>query len=335
MVQKIIIICGPTAVGKTQVGIELAHRFNGEIVSADSQQVWRGFDIGTAKANLKERADVRHHLVDIVDPSEKFDAAMFIAAADAAISDIVSRPPASPREPAKGRMARLARLHRQQGGQAWRAGGLVPFVVGGTGMYIRMLDRGLCEAPPQDEEFREELGRRIENVGLLALHEELTKIDPASASNIHPNDKTRIVRAIEIYELTGVQASKFREEHSFGERRYDALKIGLAIERAEIYRRIDARVDRMVEAGLVDEVRSLLSRYDRTCQPFQAVGYKEIVAHVKGEMPLDEAVQLTKRNSRRFAKRQLTWFRSDKEIRWFAPDDRSSIESAVGAFLRG
>lgn len=304
MVQKIIIICGPTAVGKTQVGIELAHRFNGEIVSADSQQVWRGFDIGTAKANLKERADVRHHLVDIVDPSEKFDAAMFIAAADAAISDIVSR-------------------------------GRIPFVVGGTGMYIRMLDRGLCEAPPQDEEFREELGRRIENVGLLALHEELTKIDPASASNIHPNDKTRIVRAIEIYELTGVQASKFREEHSFGERRYDALKIGLAIERAEIYRRIDARVDRMVEAGLVDEVRSLLSRYDRTCQPFQAVGYKEIVAHVKGEMPLDEAAQLTKRNSRRFAKRQLTWFRADKEIRWFAPDDRSSIESAVGAFLRG
>lgn len=301
---KIIIILGPTAVGKTGIGMRLAAEFGGEIVSADSQQVWRGFDIGTAKANLTERAGVRHHLVDIADPSEKFDAAMFIAAADAAISDIASR-------------------------------GLVPFVVGGTGMYIRMLERGLCEAPPQDKAVRDELAMRIESEGIDALHDELAEVDSKSASDIHQNDRTRIIRALEIYELTGVPASQFREEHSFSERRYDALKIGLNIAREELYRRIDARVDRMIAAGLVGEVKSLLERCDPSCQPFQAVGYKEIVAYVKGEMPLDEAIQLTKRNSRRFAKRQLTWFRADREIRWFLPDDIDAISDELSNFLMG
>lgn len=302
MVQKIIIICGPTAAGKTEVGIELARRFGGEIISSDSQQVWRGFDIGTAKASLEERAGVRHHLVDIVDPSEKFDAAMFVKMADEAISDITSR-------------------------------GRIPFIVGGTGMYIRMLERGLCDAPPQDKALRDELAMRIESEGIESLYDELAKVDLQSASTIHPNDRTRIIRALEIYELTGIPASQFREEHSFGERRYDALKIGLNIAREDLYRKIDARVDRMIAAGLVDEVKSLLERYDRGCQPFQAVGYKEIVACVNGEIPLDEAIRLTKRNSRRFAKRQFTWFRADTEIKWFEPADVEAIAFEVNKKL--
>jgi tRNA dimethylallyltransferase len=293
---RIVAIVGPTAVGKTKVAIELARRFGGEIVSADSQQVWRGFDIGTAKANLKERSEVRHHLVDVVDPDEHFDAARFLPLADAAIEDIASR-------------------------------GKRVFVVGGTGMYVRMLERGLCEAPPQDPAFRKELEVRIEALGLAAIHGDLAKVDSRSAAAIHPNDHTRIVRALEIFELTGVPASELRESHSFKERRYDIKKIGLNIEREELYRRVDERVDRMVAEGLLEEVRSLLAKYDRSYQPFSAVGYREFVAHIKGEISLDEAVRLTKQQSRRFAKRQLTWFRADSEIEWSAPEELETIAS--------
>lgn len=298
MLKKIIIICGPTAVGKTDVGIELAEKFDGEIVSADSQQVWRGFDIGTAKANLAEKSRVPHHLIDIADPTEHFDAKRFVELADAAIEDIASR-------------------------------GKIPFVVGGTGMFLRMLEKGLCEAPPRDEDFRTHLEAEIERHGLWTFHDRLKEIDPESASAIHPNDRTRIVRALEICELTGMAPSALRKKHGFSKRRYDALKIGLDIDRGELYRRIDARVDGMMEAGLVDEVRSLLEKYDAACQPFRAVGYREIVAYLSGKIALDEAVTLTKRNTRRFAKRQLTWFKTDAEIKWFSPEDLDAITLAV------
>lgn len=300
--KKIVIICGPTAVGKTGIGIELAKKFDGEIISADSQQVWRGFDIGTAKANLTERSDVKHHLIDVCDPTDHFDAEKFMKLADETIDDIVSR-------------------------------GKVPFIVGGTGMYLRMLEKGICDAPPQDEEFRNAFEDEIESEGLSVLHDRLSEIDHDSARNIHPNDRTRIIRALEIYHLTGIPASEFREKHDFAGKRYDALKIGLDIDRAELYQRINDRVDLMMEEGLLHEVRELLEKYPADSQPFSAVGYRELVSFINGDMHFDEAIEDTKKMSRRFAKRQLTWFRSDSEIEWFAPEEISKIENRVTRFL--
>ncbi len=301
MVQEIVIICGPTGVGKTRVSIELAKRFNAEIVSADSQQVWRGMDIGTAKANLTERSGVPHHLVDVADPDEHFDAARFVELADAAIADIEAR-------------------------------GKPAFVVGGTGMYLRLLVNGLCEAPPQDAEFRARLEDEIASVGLGALHDRLQDIDPESALGIHPNDRTRIVRALEIYELTGTPASEFRKVHGYGEKRYHALKIGLNIDREALYQRIDERIDGMIEAGLIDEVKGLVQRYGPDAQGLRAVGYREFVRHLQRELSLDEAIELAKRNSRRFAKRQLTWFRSDDEINWFNTSGVQGMEQLIGGW---
>lgn len=286
MVQEIVVICGPTAAGKTQIGIELAKKFDGEIISADSQQVWKGFDIGTAKADLSDRKAVRHHLIDIVGPGDHFDAASFVKYADSAIADIRKR---------KNRV----------------------FVVGGTGLYIKMLLCGICDAPPQDAQYRRELCRMIEEKGVNFLHEMLSKVDLEGASSLHPNDKTRIIRALEIFHITGKSSSNFYREHNFKNGRYDALKIGINCDRETLYRRIDERVDRMFKEGLVEEVKSLLKIYSEDAQPFLAVGYKEVLSHVKGEIDLDRAIYLTKRNSRHFAKRQLTWFRADDEIKWF------------------
>jgi tRNA dimethylallyltransferase len=298
--RSIIIICGPTAVGKTRVSIELAKCFEGEIVSADSQQVWRGMNIGTAKANLTERSEIPHHLIDIAEPNEHWDSARFVEYADAAIEDIAKR----------GKRA---------------------FVVGGTGMYLRLLVNGLCEAPPQDPETRKQIEDEIEAIGLQKMHDRLMEIDPESALGIHPNDHTRIVRALEIYELSGTPASEFRKMHGYGEQRYNALKIGLNIDREELYRRINARIDRMLEQGLLDEVRTLLEKYGPDAQGLKAVGYREFVHHLQGEFSLERAVELAKRDSRRFAKRQLTWFRSDEEINWFKPDDIEKIIGIVSA----
>jgi len=300
--EKIIIICGPTAVGKTRVGVELAKRFGGEIVSADSQQVWRGFDVGTAKPGGEERLAARHHLIDVADPSETFDAARFVRLADEAIADIASR-------------------------------GRLPFVVGGTGMYLRMLVHGVCEVPPRDGEFRAKLEAEIEEGGTAALHARLARIDPESAEAISENDRTRIVRALEINHLTGESASRLRGEHGFSEARYDALKIGLSIEREELYNRIDERCERMVGAGLVDEARRLLEKYDGDAQPFRAVGYREMLAHIRGETGLAEGVELMKQNTRRFAKRQMTWFRAEPGIRWFSPKDVDAISAQIEAFV--
>jgi tRNA dimethylallyltransferase len=300
--KKIIIICGPTATGKTAVGIWLAKQFNGEIVSADSQQVWRGFDVGTAKANLTERSEVRHHLIDVCEPTQHFDSEFFLKLADAAIADIVSR-------------------------------GKTPFVVGGTGMYLKMLERGICDAPPGDDQFRGALEKELDAGNIWELHERLRMLDPDAAKDIHPNDRTRIVRALEIQHLTGVPASEFRRRHDFSEKRYDALKIGLELDRKELYERINDRVDTMMGDGLLNEVRELLEKYGPNCQPFRAVGYREFVAYLKGEMRYEEALEETKKQSRRFAKRQMTWFRADPEIEWFAPADRHEISSVCARHL--
>jgi len=287
VVQKIIIICGPTAVGKTRVGCELAKKFDGEIVSADSQLVWR---------------DIPHHLIDVAEPTERFDAARFVELADAAIADITNKE------------------H-------------IPFIVGGTGMYIRMLLHGVCAAPARDEKFRAELENEIEKNGLSALHERLAEIDPDSAAKISLNDHTRIERALEIHHLTGKPASELRKEHAFSEKRYDALKLGLNMQRENLYNRINDRVDRMLERGLIDETKRLHDKYGDGIQPFSAVGYSEILSYIKGQMSFDEAVRLTKQNTRHLAKRQLTWFRSDPEIKWFEPDNIQAIYQGMQAFV--
>ncbi len=299
--QRIIIICGPTASGKTRAGIELAKHIGGEIVSADSQQVWRGFDIGTAKPAPEERVAVPHHLIDVADPAEQFDAARFVELADRAIADIASR-------------------------------GRVPIVVGGTGMYLRMLVHGFCSAPPRDPEIRARLEAEIENGGLDRLYKQLLEVDPESAAKIKPNDTARIIRALEIHRISGVAASRLRNKHNFSERRYAAAQIGLSIERAELYRRIDVRVDRMIEAGLVDEVRRLRLQYGDGVQPFAAVGYKELAAHLRGECDFETAVSLIKRNTRRYAKRQMTWFRADSNIRWISSENDAAIAEKIAAF---
>lgn len=299
---RIVIICGPTGAGKTAAGVALAGRAGGEIVSADSQQVWRGFDVGTAKPSREERSAVPHHLIDIADPSERFDAARFVELADAAIDDIAKR-------------------------------GRTPFVVGGTGMYLRMLVHGICGAPPRDPEIRGAIEQRVEQEGIRSAYDELRRIDPEAAATIAPGDRTRIVRALEIHRVTGQPASALRGQHGFGERRYDALMIGLTLDRAELYRRIEERVDRMIAAGLVDEVRALLAKHGANRQPFAAVGYKEVVAHLEGEAGLDESIRLIKQHTRNFAKRQLTWFRADPSIRWFHPTDLAAMESEIRRFL--
>lgn len=284
---RVVVIVGPTAVGKSDLAVTLAERFGGEVVNADSMQVYRGMDIGTAKPSLKMRQRVPHHLIDVVDPDCNFTASDFRREAERAIADIHSR-------------------------------GKRIFLVGGTGLYIRILLKGLVDAPGGDPALRDELKAFAEREGNDALLRELAAVDPETAGAVHPNNRVRIIRALEVYRMTGRPLSSFRAEHGFATDYYRSLKIGLSAGREELYRRIDARVDRMLEEGLVDEVRGLLAAgCGPDLKPMRSLGYKEICAHLSGKYPLDEAVRLIKRDTRRYAKRQMTWFNADAEINWF------------------
>ena len=299
---KIIIICGPTGIGKSAIALELARRFNGEIINADSQQVYRGLDIGTAKLTESQRLGIRHHLVDVVNLDESFDANKYVRLADIAINDIASR-------------------------------GKHSFIVGGTGMYLRMLLGGICSAPPRHPHIREKLEEEIKAQGLASLHDRLKVIDPISAKVVHKNDKIRIVRALEIFETTGITASEFYAHHGFAKKRYNALKIGINMDRQQLYERIDARVDQMLEKGWAQEVENLLEKYSPDCQAFSAIGYRELISYLKGEMPLKTAASVIKRHSRHYAKRQLTWFRSDRDIHWYDPQEIEKMAADVAGFL--
>lgn len=285
---KIIVICGPTAVGKSRVALELAQKYNGEIVSADSQQVWKGLDIGTAKPTPVERSQVPHHLIDVVSPDENFDVSRYVTLADAAIADITKRKK-------------------------------TPLVVGGAGMYIRILLYGLCEAPPQDKAVRQRLMQRIEKEGLEKLYAELKKRDGKAAQKIHPNDKIRIIRALEVFEITGYPLSHFQQKHRFQKPRYEATPIGLNCDRKLLHQNIDRRVDWMIANGWVEEVRELLKFYSSDCQALQSIGYKQIVQHLKGQLPLEQTIAEIKKQTKAFARRQLTWFRADRNIHWVDP----------------
>jgi tRNA dimethylallyltransferase len=286
MKPKILVICGPTASGKSDLALELARRLDGEIVNADSMQVYRGMDIGTAKPTPEQQGGIGHHLIDVAAPDQPFSAADFAEAADRAIGDIDSR----------GKRA---------------------IVVGGTGLYIRALLKGLVDSPGGADEFRQELHEEAGRLGNEALLERLRLVDPELAARTHPNNLPRIIRALEVHHLTGIPLSRHQQAHGFSGQRYHCLQIGIRVERPLLYRRIDDRVERMLGQGLLQEVQRLLNTgYGPESKGMRSIGYKEMSAHLAGECSLEEAVRLIKRNTRHYAKRQMTWFNADQDILW-------------------
>ena len=278
------VLTGPTAAGKTSLSIDLALAWGGEIISADSMQVYRGMDIGTAKPSMDERRGVPHHLIDILDPDEPYSVAEFQRLAGEAIQSIALR-------------------------------GLIPMVVGGTALYIRALvDDYYFPDAPADADLRESLALQADREGTAALHRMLGEMDPSSAARIHPNDLKRLIRAIEVCRVTGVRLSEFpRTGRPFSE----AFMACLDIPREELYGRIDARVDEQIRRGLIEEVESLHRMgYDERFFSMNSLGYREIGDYLRGRATIEDAVRLIKRNTRRFSKRQLTWFRRDPRIIW-------------------
>lgn len=299
---QIVIIAGPTATGKTALAIELATRFDAEIVGADSRQVYRYLDIGTAKPTREEQAAVPHYLVDVVNPDEPFDGARFRALAVDAIQQIVSR----------GKRALL---------------------VGGTGLYLRVLTRGLFAGPPADPALRARLREQEQNEGRGFLHGCLKKIDPEAAHRLHPNDQVRLIRALEVFHLTGTPISQWQREHGFRESPFSTLTIGLVMEREALARRIELRCRSMLQYGLVDEVRRLWSMgYSPELSSMQTIGYLQVGEMLQGRYGTEEALARMTLETRRLAKRQLTWLRAEPGVQWFAPSQQRDIEAAVERF---
>ena len=301
--KPLLVITGPTAAGKTALALELGAHRDIEIISADSRQVYRHMDIGTAKANADECARVTHHCIDIVDPDQSFSVSDFTRLAQHTIDDIHSR----------------QRL---------------PVVVGGTGLYIRALTQGLAPLPGADESLRQ-LWHAEEHKKKGCLHARLSKIDPRMANGLHINDVTRIIRALEVHALTGRTMSSWQEEHRFAERPYHDMRVAVTCERTHLYRRIEKRVEQMFEHGLLDETRMLLERgYTPELKAMRTIGYQECVAHLRSEMGFHDAVTRIKRDTRRYAKRQLTWLRHEDEINWLEdPFDSGSIVEWVDKLL--
>lgn len=284
---KLLIICGPTASGKSALALRLAHDLDAEIINADSMQIYCGLDVGTAKPTPEQQAEIRHHLIDVANPVQLFSAADFCVAADTAIRDIIGR-------------------------------GKRVIVAGGTGLYIRSLVKGLVDSPSGEGELREALLNESARIGNAAMLEKLQQVDPDLAAVLHPNNLVRIIRALEVYQLTGIPLSHYQKKHAFATRRYEALQIGISVERSVLYERIDDRVEQMLASGLLEEVRNLLATgYGRDIKPLRSIGYKEAVAYLSGDISAEEAVRLIKRNTRHYAKRQLTWFKADPDILWF------------------
>ena len=308
MSPKIIVITGPTATGKTRLSVELAKEFNGEIVSADSMQLYRRMDIGTAKVTEDEKCGVPHHMIDIAEPDESYSVARYVQEADACISDILSR-------------------------------GKVPIIAGGTNLYIDSLIAGRDFAENEsDNSLRDELLAEYDRIGGEKMLETLRSFDPDRAAKLHPADKRRIVRAIEVFRLTGKTITQHDEETKRIPPKYDAAMIALDYEdRAELYARIDSRVDEMVSQGLFEEVKSLLDAgLSDSCTAMQAIGYKEPAAYFRGELGMDEAIALIKQESRRYAKRQLTWLRRNERlfwIRWSSSPDFSAARRLSTEYL--
>lgn len=296
MEAEVAAIVGPTASGKTALALELADLLPLEVISCDSQAVYRGMDVGTAKPTLEERSRVPHHLVDVAEVGEEFSVARYVELADAAIAQV-------------------------------RARGKLPLLVGGTGLYLRSLLYGLMEAPPKDEALR----ARLEAQSPAALRERLLRVDPEAARRIPPRDLVRTVRALEVYELTGKTISDHHREHRRGPR-YRAVVLGVTPPRDELYRRVNERARRMVEEGLFEETRGLVTRRGARGRLYRTIGYREALEHLESGISAEEALARMQQAQRRYAKRQLTWFRK-MEVRWLPWPPRA--EEAADAIRRG
>lgn len=298
----LVVLAGPTAVGKTGLSLELARRFGAEIVGADSVQVYRGLDIGSAKPTPQEQAQARHHLIDVADPTESFSAARYARLAGEAVADIHAR----------GKRA---------------------LVVGGTGLYIKALIFGLAPTPPVDQELRARLKKEWEARGPEAMHQRLTELDPPTAANLHPNDRQRVLRALEVCLQTGAPLSGRQKAHGFGSPRYPHLIIGLARPRAELNQRIEERARAMWQGGLLEEVRGLLEAGAPPEAPgLGSLGYRQAMAFLSGEMRPDEALFDMIKKTKAYAKRQLTWFRGVEGLVWCDAQDADGISRRAQAF---
>ena len=296
---NLLIILGPTAVGKTALSLELAKALNGEILSADSMQVYIGMNIGTAKPSEKERKEIPHHLIDMVLPDKDWSVADFIEKAN---EDVL-----------------LINKKRK-----------LPVMVGGTGLYLNAFLEGF-EFPiiPANKVLREALEKEAKKVGSEALHSRLRKIDKKAAEKINPNDLKRIIRALEVYEQTGKPISKLQKKNPVS-KRYNIQIVGLNMERKKLYKRIEERVDNMIGAGLIDEVKKLIKAgYSKDLTSMQALGYKEVIDHLEGKYSKEEMIELLKKNTRNFARRQLTWFRRFKGAKWFSAGKEEDLFGSV------
>jgi len=300
----LVIICSPTATGKTELAIELASVFGGEIISADSLQVYRYLDIGTAKPSIDQRKKIRHHLIDVVNPDDEFNAAIYTEQARIIINNLISQ-------------------------------GKPVFVVGGTGLYIRALLRGIIDTPAVDEKIRNHYRELRDLHGKEYLFKLLQQRDAQAALRIKPNDSVRVIRALEVLEQSGESIIEMQKRHSFADCPYVTYKIGLQFDRKELKNRVALRTEKMVAEGLLDEVKSLLEwGYSEKLKPLQSLGYKEVIEFLNGKYDWESALHLIARNTWHYAKRQMTWFAADKEINWYNPDGLDDIKIIVETFWK-
>lgn len=294
----VVVLIGPTAIGKTDLSLKIARQFNGEIISVDSMQVYRYMDIGTAKATSNERLEVPHHLIDIIDPDEQYNAALFVKDALQAIRGIHSR-------------------------------GAIPLLTGGTGLYLDALRKGLFDDGTSDPTIRARLHHRAVKEGVASLHQELLRCDPVAAKAIHSNDRSRVIRALEVYFSTGVPYSEHVKKQSVQPKPIifsHMVSIGLTMERKKLYERINERTALMLEQGLEEEVQGLLARgYDPDLKSMQSIGYRHMMHYLQGHWNFEKLQEILARDTRRYAKRQFTWFNKDNSILWFNGNDRSKI----------
>lgn len=302
--KNLIVILGPTGVGKSSTAIKLAHAFKGEIINCDSMQVYQGFDIGTDKISTEKTGGIPHHLIDIVKPSVQFTAADFVEMALETSESIFERE-------------------------------CLPIITGGTGLYLKALFDGLFPEGKIDPNIREGLVREAREVGLEKLFQELKSVDPEYAKKIGENDRIRIIRALEVYHVTHKPLSEhFKNTRSFVEG-FHIVKVGLMLERQELYTKIEDRVERMFERGMVEEVQRLLDEgVAEQSPPFRALGYTQVLRYLKQELTLEETKSITKKETRHYAKRQITWFNKMEGIRWFSPEDFTAIKKFIRRNLR-
>ncbi len=296
---KVIVICGPTASGKTALSIELAQKINGEIISSDSMQIYKDMDIGTAKPTKEEMQNIKHYLIDFVEPNQRYSVAEFKKDAEKAIEEILQK-------------------------------GKTPIVVGGTGLYVDSLIYGIEYQDIEfDEKYRKQLEERVEKEGLETLYNEAKNIDSQAVEKISTNDQKRILRILEIYKATGKNKTEQEIESRKNGVKYDYKVFAINIDREKLYERINKRVDIMIESGLVEEVESLLKKYNEFPTAMQGLGYKEVVEYLQGKLSKEEMIEKIKRETRRYAKRQLTWFRKNKQTIWIQPHDLQKILNEI------